>query len=466
MSAGMITAVASGSLAERAGLRAGDELVAINGHRLRDVIDVQFYAAEEQLLLEGRRGGETFAIEIERRYDEPLGLDFAEPLFDGIRRCNNHCDFCFVAQLPPGLRRSLYVRDDDYRLSFLHGSYVTLTNLDESDWARIAEQHLSPLYVSVHATTPNLRRRLLGNHAAPEIIAQLRRLADLGIEVHTQIVVIPGANDGAALDRSLSDLAELYPAVRSVSIVPVGITRFHQGSCRVHTVAEMRAVFEQVTAWQSRLRARLGVHFAYLSDEWYLRLGEPLPEADAYDGLDLTENGVGLVRRFLAVRDWGLGIGDSGSPRSLIPNHQSLTLVTGTLFAPILRQVFPNAHIVPVVNRAFGETVTVAGLLTGRDVIRELRGRELGDVVVLPAAMFGGPEGQTLDEMRPQDIEKALGRQVVAGFQDHQLWRTRPINKLLNFVPQKERLVRRLQVQSGQQPARPQDCDPADANDA
>lgn len=406
MPAGIIAAVTPGSLAERVGLRAGDKLFAINGHRLRDVIDVQFYSAEERLLLEGeRQEGEPFTIEIERRYDEPLGLDFVEPLFDGIRRCHNHCDFCFIAQLPPGLRRSLYVRDDDYRISFLSGSYVTLTNLGEADWTRIAEQHLSPLYVSVHATTLNLRRRLLGNHAAPDIIAQLRRLADLGIEMHTQIVVVPQHNDGAALDRSLGDLAELYPAVRSVSIVPVGITRFHRGSCRVHTGAEMRAVFEQVTGWQARLRERLGVNLAYLSDEWYLRLGEPVPGVDAYDGLDLTENGVGLVSKFK--------IADSRL-QSAICNPESATLVTGTLFAPILRQIFPNVHIVPVVNRAFGETVTVAGLLTGQDVIRELRGRKLGDVLVLPAAMFGGPEGQTLDEMQPQEIAKVLGRPVIA----------------------------------------------------
>jgi putative radical SAM enzyme (TIGR03279 family) len=400
----LITAVAPGSLAERAGLRVGDELVAINGHRLRDVIDVQFYSAEERVRLEGRRGEEPFAVEIERRYGEPLGLDFARPLFDGIRRCNNHCGFCFVAQLPPGLRPSLYVKDDDYRLSFLHGSYVTLTNLNESDWARIAEQHLSPLYVSVHATDVALRRRLLGNPGAPDVLAQLRRLAGLGIEVHTQIVVIPGINGGPVLDRSIGDLAELYPAVRSVSVVPVGVTRFHRGTCRAHTGAEMRVVFEQVTGWQARLRKRLGVNFSYLSDEWYLRLGEPVPELDAYDGLDLTENGVGMVSRF--------GIVDSRL-QSAIYNLESATLVTGTLFAPILRKVFPEADVVPVVNRAFGETVTVAGLLTGRDVIRELRGRELGDVVVLPAAMFGGPEGQTLDGMVLQQIGAALKHPVM-----------------------------------------------------
>jgi putative radical SAM enzyme (TIGR03279 family) len=401
---GLISSVAPGSLAERAGLRSGDELLAINGHALRDVIDVQFYAAEERLALAVQRGGETFAVETERRYDEPLGLDFAELTFDGIRRCDNRCEFCFVTQMPPQLRTALYVKDDDYRLSFLTGSYITLTNLDEGDWARIDEQHLSPLYVSVHATDLDLRRRVLRNPEAPDVMSQLRRLAELDVEVHTQIVVTPGFNDGPHLDTSIGDLAELYPAVLSLSVVPVGLTRFHRGKCRVHADAEMRLVFKQVTAWQAQLRERLGVNFAYLSDEWYLRLGESVPETSAYDGLDLAENGVGLVRQFLEIGDRRL--------KQAISSFQSPILVTGALFAPILRAV-TDADVVSIANRFFGETVTVAGLLTGQDVIAQLQGHELGDVVVLPAAMFGGPEGQSLDGMWPQEIGEALGREIV-----------------------------------------------------
>ena len=431
--AGVIAAVIPGSLAERAGLRAGDELLSINGHRLRDVIDVRFYSAEEQLELRLRRGGRAFTVAVERGYDEPLGLEFARPTFDGVRRCNNRCEFCFVAQMPaaaarpqspagpqpPGLRRSLYVRDDDYRHSFLFGNYVTLTNLDEGDWERIGEQHLSPLYVSVHATETDLRRRVVHNGAAPDVMAQLRRLAALGIEVHTQIVVIPGLNDGPHLDRSIEDLAGLYPAVRSVSVVPVGLTRYHRGSCRVHTDAERRAVFEQVTSWQEQLRERLGAGFAYLSDEWYLRLGRGVPPVEAYDGLDLTENGVGLVRRFLSfkfqVSEFQVDHPNL-KPETMKPETQ--TLVTGTLFAPTLRRVtaeFAHVEVVPVVNRFFGETVTVAGLLTGRDVVAQLREREVGDVVVLPPAMFLGPESQSLDEMWPEEIGEALDRPAVVG---------------------------------------------------
>lgn len=405
MPAGVIAAVAPGSLGERAGLRAGDELLTINGRRLRDAIDVRYYASDERLVLGVRRGGETLSVEIERRYGEPLGLAFSTPTFDGVHRCNNRCSFCFVAQLPPGLRPSLYVRDDDYRLSFLSGSYITLTNLGEEDWARIGEQRLSPLYVSVHATEPGLRRRMLGNPAAPDVMDQLRRLRKLGIDVHTQIVVVPGVNDGRHLDRSIGDLAELHPAVRSISVVPVGLTRFHRGPCRVHTEPEMRVVLDQVHEWQGRLRERLGLGFAYLADEWYLRLGEEPPAWEAYDGLDLTENGVGLARRFLD----GVELERvSGEPR---------TLVTGTLFAPLLRSRVSGSatEVVPVVNRFFGEMVTVAGLLTGRDVIAALRGRALNETVVLPPAMFGGPQGQTLDGMRPHQVGEALGREIVVG---------------------------------------------------
>ncbi len=411
MPAGLIAAVAPGSLAARASLRPGDELVAINGCRLRDVIDVRFCGAEERLALQVRRGRRDYVIDVERQYDEPLGLDFAHPTFDGIRRCNNRCEFCFVAQMPARMRRSLYVRDDDYRYSFLFGNYVTLTNLEEPDWERVGEQHLSPLYVSVHATDVDLRRRVLHNPSAPDVMPQLRRLAGLGVDVHTQIVLVPGLNDGAHLDRSIRDLAGLHPAVRSVSVVPVGLTRFHRGACRTHTQPEMRAVFERVGNWQARLRERLGASFAYLSDEWYLRLGEEVPPAGHYDDLDLTENGVGLVRRFLD------SFPDSRRNQVFSEKPGFLTLVTGTLFAPVLRRTVAHldgVDVVPVVNRFFGDTVTVAGLLTAEDVVAQLRAHDdLGEVVCLPPAMFGGPEGQSLDGLRPQDVGHALGRRVI-----------------------------------------------------
>lgn len=411
---GIISAVQPNSLAARWGLRPGDELLEINGHPLRDLIDVQFYGAEARLTLRVRREGEERTIRARRRYDEPLGLEFAHPLFDtDIRRCNNRCPFCFVAQMPRGLRPSLYVKDDDYRYSFLFGSYITMTNLTEEDWARIGEQHLSPLYVSVHATDPDLRRRMLGNPGAPDGMEGLRRLARMGIEVHTQLVLVPGLNDGAQLDRSIGDLAALYPAVRSVSVVPVGLTKGHRGGCRPYTLPEMRRVWEQVTAWQRQLRRRLGVRFVYLSDEWYLRLGKPVPARAAYDGLDLRENGVGMVRSLLdRWRRVERTVSALGGPDQ--------TWVTGELMAPVLERLAAQftdrtgirAEVVPIPNRFFGETVTVAGLLTGRDVVAHLRERPLAEKIVLPAVMFRGPEGQSLDEMGPDDLARLLGRPV------------------------------------------------------
>ena len=406
---GVISGVDSGSLADRLGFRPGDELLSVNGHPVRDVIDVRYYASDPLLRFRVRHSGEIRVFEAERRYDEPLGLSFEDPIFDGLKRCNNRCEFCFVSQMPRGLRASLYVKDDDYRASFLSGSYITLTNLTEADWERIEEQHLSPLYVSVHATEPELRRRLLSNPDAPDVLAQLRRLAEMDIVVHTQIVVRPGVNDGSHLDRSLDDLAKLYPAMRSVSVVPVGLTKHHRFDCRVHTDAEVRDVLDQVGDWQARLRDRLGVTFAYLSDEWYLRLGRDVPPMAHYDGLDLTENGVGLVRRFLATGAERL--------RALVFDLDDPTIVTGTLFAPVMRAETAGlkADVVSIINRFFGESVTVAGLLTAKDVITELEHRDLGGAVVLPPSMFSGPDGRSLDEMWPSDVERALGRPVLSG---------------------------------------------------
>ncbi|MCS7282075.1 MAG: DUF512 domain-containing protein [Anaerolineae bacterium] len=410
---GLISFVHPNSLAARLGLRPGDELVSINGHPLRDIIDVQFYSAEDRLTLVVRREGQEQTLRARRRYNEPLGLEFARPTFDtDIRQCNNRCEFCFVFQMPRGLRPSLYIRDDDYRHSFLFGNYVTLTNLTEEDWARIEEQHLSPLYVSVHATDPDLRRRLLGNPHAPDVMEQLRRLAQMGIEVHTQLVLVPGANDGPHLDRSIGDLAGLYPAVRSVSVVPVGLTKYHRGGCRPYAPEEMERVWRQVTAWQRRLRQQLGVRFVYLTDEWYIRLGKRIPSRAAYDGLDLRENGVGLARALLDAwprlrRD----LTRLGSPQ---------TWVTGVLAAPLLSSLANDlaartglrVQVLPVPNRFFGETVTVAGLLTGQDILARLREEPSEGVIVLPEVIFRGPEGQTLDEMRPEDIAAAVGREA------------------------------------------------------
>jgi len=278
---GHVAQVEPGSIAEEIGIRPGDLLVSINGHPLRDVIDYQFYGAEEELELHIRRGNRVHRVQVERGYEEDLGLRFTEPLFDGLRECVNRCPFCFVAQMPRGLRRSLYVRDDDYRLSFLQGTFVTLTNLEEDDWQRIGEQHLSPLYVSIHATDLRVRRALLGNPHAPDIMAQLRRLERINITVHGQIVIVPGQNDGAILEQTVRSLLNLWPTVQSLAVVPVGLTRLCREPLRTLTPAEATDVLALVGRLEMDIRQRTGRTWLYPSDEMYLLAGVDVPGSGA-----------------------------------------------------------------------------------------------------------------------------------------------------------------------------------------
>lgn len=415
-----ITCVEPKSAAARAKLQAGDRLLTLNGQSLRDVIDVQVYAAEAELVFAVERAGQTLTLKTQRRYGEPLGLDFADELFEGRTRvCRNACDFCFVAQMPPGLRAPLYIKDDDYRLSFLHGNYVTLTNLDEADWERIETQFLSPLYVSVHATEPEVRVGLMHNPRAGQILADLERLTDLGVEVHTQVVLAPGRNDGAHLERTVGDLAALYPGVADVTVVPVGLTRWGRPELRPYRDDEAAAVLAHCLEWQTELRQELGIGFVYPSDEWFLRAGAPIPPVEAYDNLlpALIENGVGMVRLFL--EEWAnlqSRLAALGGPRQV--------WATGTLFAPALREQAARftaatgipAEVVAVPNRAFGETVTVAGLLTVADIVAALRpvtsAAGPAGVIVLPGEIFRGPEGRSLDGQLPATVAEATGWRV------------------------------------------------------
>jgi putative radical SAM enzyme (TIGR03279 family) len=409
---GVIAEVRSGSIAAELGLRPGDALLSINGHVLRDVIDYRFYGAEEELELVVERGGEQSVYQVERGYDQELGIEFAEPTFDGLRRCNNRCEFCFLNGMPPGMRRSLYVKDDDYRYSFLFGNYITLTNLADDDWDRLAEQRLSPLYVSVHATDLTLRRRILGNPAAPDVVEQLERLGRLGIQVHAQIVLIPNLNDSRRLARTVADLAALHPTVQSIAVVPLGLTKYHRGPFRVYRPEEAGPILIQISAWQQEHRRQRGLNLVYASDEWYLLAGQEVPPAEEYDGFPQLENGVGLARMLLdedlRVSGFRFRVG-------------KVTLVCGTLIAPLLESRAAELsgveiEVMPVENRFFGPTVTVSGLLTGRDVVEALRDRNLGDAVFLPRAMFDASGELTLDDVSPAAIGGALGVRVeVAG---------------------------------------------------
>ncbi|MCS7061395.1 MAG: DUF512 domain-containing protein [Anaerolineae bacterium] len=423
--AGIIQSIEPSSVAAAAGLRPGDALLAINGHALRDVIDAQFYGAEEHLELTFERAGATQTVHVRREFGQSLGIAFEHPTFDiDIRRCNNLCPFCFVLQNAPRMRRSLYIKDDDYRYSFLFGHFVTLTNLSQEDWDRLAEQRLSPLYVSVHATDIEIRRLCLRNPHAPDVLAQLRWLAAHGIQTHTQLVITPGLNDGACLEKSVFDLAALFPHVQSVSVVPVGLTRHHKYGHRTHTPHECAEMIEQVHRWQAVLRAQLGVRFVYATDEWYLVAQKPLPRKRDYDGLALQENGLGMTRDFL---DEWRRLKRSEIRRPIwngtfkVPRRSSAILATGTLFAPTLRQVAREftrltgvaLEVVAIRNTRLGETITVAGLLMGQDVIEQLsEAARQTELVILPRIMFDHPDGVSLDDVSPTEIARALGRPV------------------------------------------------------
>src|SRR5579859_535424 len=416
---GLVREVAPRSLGRALGLQPGDELLAVNGQPVEDVIDVQFYAAEDEVEVTYRRAGAQHTARARRKSGQALGITFEHPTFDiDIRRCNNLCPFCFVLQTAPRMRRTLYIKDDDYRYSFLFGHFVTLTNLSPHDWDRIEQQHLSPLYVSVHSTDLENRRACLANPTAPDVLEQLRWLGERGIELHTQLVITPGLNDGPWMERSIRDLAELYPAVRSVSVVPVGLTKHHKYGRRAHTPAEAADVLDALAVWQADFMQRFGVRFVYPSDEWFLVTGRRVPPRKYYDGLALEENGLGMVRAFLD--DWKKVKRELSAAHYPLTAAHSATLVTATLFEPVLRKAADEFNtkagtrlqVAAVLNERLGHGITVAGLLMGADVVAQLAGRDLGEFVVLPRVMFDHPQGISLDDMTPLQIAQNLGRTI------------------------------------------------------
>ena len=414
----VVAAVEPGSIGEQLGFEPGDQLLSINGIRPRDLIDYRYLIVEEDLHLEVRdAAGEHHAVDLEKEADDGLGLQFTEALFDGLRQCNNHCPFCFIDQQPPGHRSSLYLKDDDYRLSFLYGSYLTLTNLTDADWQRIESQRLSPLFVSVHATDPQLRSRLLENPRAALLMDQLRWFAERDLQIHAQVVVCPGLNDAEALDRTLEDLAQFaagdWPAVLSAAVVPVGLTRFRPAGDGLMPVdpAQARVVIAQVERWQSRFQARFGSRFAWLSDEWYLIAGRPLPPRDAYEDLPQQENGVGSIRAFLEALDQAsLELPE----RAVRPLRSSW--VVGRLVEQALAPVAARLNAVEGVSLRlyglpspyWGQDQVVTGLLTGDDLISGLAGCDLGDQLLLPSVMLRQGEPVFLDDMTLEALEAAL----------------------------------------------------------
>jgi putative radical SAM enzyme (TIGR03279 family) len=405
----VVARVRRGSPASDAGLLPGDRLLAINGTPLRDAIDFYFHSGEERLQLAYLRDGTARSATIRRTGGAKLGLELAPPRPGEISTCANKCVFCFIHQLPRGMRKSLYVKDDDYRLSFLHGNYITLTDLDEEALARIEAQRLSPLYVSVHATDPELRHRLLGQPRLKRpILPLMERLARAGITMHAQIVLCPEWNDGPHLERSVRDLAGLYPGVATAAVVPVGLTRHRERLPKLRSVTaeEARQLVRQIEAWQREFTERLGGRFVFAADELYLLGGIEIPPARHYEGFPLLEDGVGLVRRFLD--GWERVV--RRLPPAL-PSVRRVIVVTGEMFAPLLTELlrdFP-VDVVPIVNNFFGRAISVAGLLTGQDILAQLAPHSLGDLILVPAVALKDGDGVFLDDLTPRDLASHLG---------------------------------------------------------
>ena len=414
----IVASVEPGSIGEDLGFEPGDQLLSINGVRPRDLIDYRYLTVEEELILEVRDSkGELHRVELEKDADDGLGLAFTEALFDGLRQCTNRCPFCFIDQQPPGHRDSLYLKDDDYRLSFLYGSYLTLTNLGEGDWSRIEEQRLTPLFVSVHATDPGLRSRLLDNPRAGDLLHQLQWFAHRGLQIHAQVVVCPGINDGDALMQTLTDLVRFgageWPAVLSVAVVPVGLTRFRpaQDGLRAVTPSDAFRVIQAVEPLQDTFQRQIGSRFAWLSDEWYLMAGQPLPPRSNYEDLPQEENGVGTIRAFLESLDQAT---QTLPERIDSPLHSSW--VVGRLVDQALAPVQARLNQVDGVTLSlhglpspyWGQDQVVTGLLTGEDLLHGLRDQVLGDQLLLPSVMLRQGEPVFLDDMTLDQLQQQL----------------------------------------------------------
>ena len=439
MAAPRVVAVIPDSPAARAGVTVDDVLLSLNGEVPRDVIQYQLLTDEPELAIEIDRGGLTFDVEVEKRPGEPLGVEVHSALFDQVRTCDNHCEFCFIYQLPPNLRESLYLKDDDYRLSFLYGNFTTLTRFTEADLERVVTEGLSPLNVSIHAADPEIRSEMLRNRRGGMSLRWLSALLDHGIDVHGQIVVCPGVNDAEVLDDTLCTIAEDHLSLRSICVVPLGVSKHHnEARLREHTVAEARRVVEIVEEWQAVFLERIGRRLVHAADEYYLIAGLDLPAADEYDAFDMYEDGVGIARTFerefrgevdtatgtaSGFFAWVDGAPPEGyrAPRasedgaavvSLRPRSDApIGVLTGAYGAEVLAPLIAetgrdDVRIIPVPNDFFGGNVAVAGLMVGADLARVLRNEPEGHRYLIPDVCLS--KGTFLDGTTPEDLPRPV----------------------------------------------------------
>ena len=413
--------IEQGSIAEEMGIEPGDVLLTINGSAVEDIFDYRYLIQDEYIeVLIRKPDGEEWLLEIDKDCDEDLGIQFENGLMDDYRSCRNKCIFCFIDQMPKGMRETLYFKDDDSRLSFLQGNYVTLTNMSQRDIDRIIRYRLSPINISFQTTNPELRCRMLNNRFAGKALEQVRRLYEAGITMNGQIVLCKGINDGAELERSISDLTAYLPHLESVSVVPVGLSRFRDGLYPLEPfgAADAKEVLSCIHRWQERLYPQYGLHFVHASDEWYVMAGEELPEAARYDGYLQLENGVGMLRLFLDEFDEALEeAGAAASVGGWDRTAGELSVVTGRLAYPYVREMagrmrerfpFLCIHVYAITNDFFGEQITVSGLLTGQDIIAQLRDKPLGTRILLPQNVLRSGEDYFLDDVTVAEVEKAL----------------------------------------------------------
>lgn len=424
----VIYKIEPGSIAEEMELEPGDILLSINGKEIEDVFDYHYLIHDEYLeAVFLKANGEEWELEIEKDYDEDLGIEFENGLMDDYKSCHNKCIFCFIDQMPKGMRETLYFKDDDSRLSFLQGNYVTLTNMKDKDLQRIIDYKLAPINISVQTTNPELRCKMLNNRFAGDALKKIDKLYEAGIEMNGQIVLCKGVNDGAELERSIRDLTRYLPYMESVSVVPVGLSKYREGLYPLEPFTKEDAVevLEIIHKWQKVCMETHQIHFIHASDEWYLLAEQLLPEEDNYDGYIQLENGVGMIRLLMdefhaAMEALKEDMADASTDPALLPDtkaHHKRTLATGRLAAPFIKQLakecqaeFQNYEIevIAIRNDFFGEMITVSGLLTGQDILAQLKGKDLGEKLLLPCNLLRSGEEVFLDDMTVTELKDSL----------------------------------------------------------